>query len=239
MASEWFLKDKRLLSFYDLSESPWAGACDQGTVERFDSAEWSQSDDPDRRRDFVRLLNQSLRRKLHHVDIGFERSLEFYFFRLPDGQDKWEEPYRSISRNTSRHVVDFYPNRSNPELPGYYRHLAFTARFLLADLEWVLEVTPTYYFTRDGSTLLKRHEELLKGIKRLERNAAVLGQVFFIADYLSRPPDLFKKTSDLHFGHLLTFGSPVGIRDSEWLKREEDEGASIRSVTDDYLGLFE
>ena len=239
MAGEWFLKDKRLISFYDLSESPWTGACDQGTVERFDSAEWSQSDDPDRRKDFVRLLNQSLRRKLHHIDIGFEKSLEFYFFRLPDGQDEWEEPYRSISRNTSRHVVDFYPNRSNPELPGYYRHLAFTARFLLADLEWVLEVTPTYYFTRDGSTLLKRHEELLKGIKRLERNAAVLGQVFFIADYLSRPPDLFKKTSDLHFGHLITFSLPVGIRDVEWLKREEDEGVSIRSVTDDYLGLFE
>jgi Domain of unknown function (DUF4365) len=144
MAGEWFLKEKKLVSFYDLSDRAWQEVCDQGTVERFDTAEWANSEITDRHNDFVRLLNQSLRRKLHHIDIGFNSSLEFFYFRLLEGQTERIESYRSISKSTSRHVVDYYPNRSNPELPGYYRHMAFAARFLSIGGEWMLEITPTY-----------------------------------------------------------------------------------------------
>lgn len=239
MAGEWFLKEKKVISFYDLSEPPWTEICDQGTVERFESAEWAESELSDRRNEFVRLLNSSLRRKLHHLDIGYDKSLELFFFQLPEGKNEWVETYRSMSKNSSRHVVDYYPNRANPSLPGYYRHLAFGARFLLADGDWVLELTPSYRFTRDGDELLRRYEDLLKGIKRLERNAAVLGQAFFIADYLSRPPALFRKNTDLCFSHLVRFDSLVGIFDEEWLKQEEDQGVSIKAVSDEHLGLFE
>lgn len=239
MAGEWFTKDKKIISFYDLSEPPWTDICDQGTADRFNVTEWSQSDDADRRKDFVRLLNQSLRRKLHHLDIGFDKSLATYYFRLPEGQDGWVEPYRSISKKTERAVVEFYPNRAHPERPGYYRHLAFEGHFRTISQNWVLEVTPTYRFTRDGLKVVKRYEELLKGIKRLERNGAVLGQVFFIADYLGRPPELFRKATDLTLGPLLTFDLGIGIKDDDWLKREEDEGKLIKSLTDETLGLFE
>jgi hypothetical protein len=239
MASEWFLKEKKLFSFYDLSESPWVEVCDEGTVERHEAIEWANSESLDRENDFARLLNQSLRKKLHHLDVGYNKSLGIYYFRLPEGQTQWLEPYRSISKNTSRYVVDFYPNKFKPELPGYFRHMAFSAKFLRADSEWGLEITPTYHYTRDGVILLRRYEDLLKGIKRLERNAAVLGQVFFIADYLSRPPELFKKASELTFGQLLTFNAEVSINDSDWLKREEDEGASIKAVTEQHLSFFQ
>ena len=46
----------------------------------------------------------------------------------------------------------------------------------LAD-EWFLIVDPTFYFTTDGFQPHRFSEALLAGKKRLERNAAVRGQV--------------------------------------------------------------
>ncbi len=46
----------------------------------------------------------------------------------------------------------------------------------LAD-EWFLVVDPTFYFTRNGFQPHRFPEALLAGKKRLERNAAVRGQV--------------------------------------------------------------
>ena len=43
--------------------------------------------------------------------------------------------------------------------------------------EWFLIVDPTYYFTKDGFQPHRFPEALLAGKKRLERNAAVRGQV--------------------------------------------------------------
>ena len=43
--------------------------------------------------------------------------------------------------------------------------------------EWFVVVDPTFYFTRDGFQPHRYPEALLSGKKRLERNAAVRGQV--------------------------------------------------------------
>jgi hypothetical protein len=57
------------------------------------------------------------------------------------------------------------------------RHHAANFRFeRLAD-EWFLIVDPTFYFTKDGFQPHRFPEALLAGKKRLERNAAVRGQV--------------------------------------------------------------
>ena len=150
MGGEWFLKDKKVYSFYDLGQEAWLDICDQGTVESFDSEEWAYSAEELRRKDFVRLLNLSLSRKLYHLDIRFDAKLECFYFKLPEGFKSWKEPYQSLVKRTARYVVEHYPDKRNPEAPGYFRHLAFGARFLFIENRWYLQATPTYYYTRDG-----------------------------------------------------------------------------------------
>jgi len=232
MGSEWFLKDKKVYSFHDLGEEAWATICDQGTAESFDTAEWAYSKDELRRKDFARLLKLSLDRKLHHMDVEFHSKMEIYFFRLPTGLKTWKIPYRSIYKNTSRKVVEYYPNKKDSARPGYFRHLAFSAQLIFLEGKWYLELTPTYYYTRDGACRIKKYETLLSGMKRLERNGAVLGQTVFLGEYLSRPPDLFRYDSGLHFDGLVNFEAEFGFDDTAWLPGEEDQGEAIKAGSD-------
>ena len=105
------------------------------------------------------------------------------------------------------------------------RHMAFRGQFRLLDGRWCLEITPTYRFTRDGFELERFHEDRLKGIKRLEGNRAVLSCVLFWADYLKPKTNLFvTEAPPIRFGDLLTFESPVGINDKQWLSADPEFG---------------
>jgi hypothetical protein len=77
---------------------------------------------------------------------------------------------------TSAKVVSVYPNSRKPER-GYVRHHAASFRFELQADEWFVVVDPTFHFTRDGFQAHRFPGALLAGKKRLERNAAVRGQV--------------------------------------------------------------
>ena len=102
--------------------------------------------------------------------------------------------------------------------------------FRSVDGAWYLEITPTYHFTWDGYRESWYYEDNLKGIKRLERNLAVLGQLLMWGDYLSRPDDLVTAPYPyLQFGALPTISIDWGIADQDWLGREED--ASTRAAT--------
>ncbi len=114
----------------------------------------------------------------------------------------------------------------------YYRHSAFKGRFRRIEDAWYLEITPTYYFTRNGTHRSKWHEEALKGIKRLERNPQVLGQVVMWADYLSKTPELFSTPYPfLSFDWLQAFDFEAGVNDKVWLGREEDEQTKTAATT--------
>ena len=56
---EWLLTSKRIISFRDLREHPWNAICNQ--AQECEAREWAESNDPDRRRHFVYLLNHCLR----------------------------------------------------------------------------------------------------------------------------------------------------------------------------------
>jgi hypothetical protein len=227
---EWMLKGGRILSFHDLTEDPWPQICDRGTVDRFDTAEWADTEDPDRRREFVQLLNQALRQKLW-PDVRYSEPRACYYFAPTENLSSRELSYRSRLNATKRIVFQGYPNKQDPQRMSYYRHSAFEGRFLCLDDAWYLEITPTYYFTRDGRYESILTADLLKGIKQLERNPAVLGQVFMWADYLSSPGDLFTPIYPfLGFGSLQTFDIAAGVDDDAWLGREEEgEAETVRS----------
>lgn len=225
---QWTVKSKTIISFIDLDAEPWSKVCEIGTLESHDARLWAYSSDPDRRRVFVELLNYCLRAKARELNLvfnlKFSRGSEFYYFGATPDLRTRRVHYQSITNKTSRDVFRAYPNHRNPR---YYRHSAFGGKFQLHDDTWYLEITPTYYFTYDGHRLDRFYEDRLKGIKRLESNAAVLGQVVMWGAYLSRKDSLLPSYPFLEFDQLMSFDIECGINEEEWLPHEDEDKREI------------
>src|SRR5437867_2228008 len=181
LSSEWFLHSGRMFSFLDLNEPPLNRFCDQSSVEGFDSEEWALSDDPERRKQFVRLLNLALKQKLYPLSMLYSKDLDLYYFRPTRDLKPRMISYRSLAKGRPRTVFKAYPKAKDPKQIAYYRHSAFQGQFLHAEAKWYLEITPTYYYTSDGKKCHPFYETYLSGMKRLERNSAVLAQLLLFA----------------------------------------------------------
>jgi hypothetical protein len=232
-SSDWILKRKTIMSFRDLEQPPWNEICDIGTIETFDTQEWALSDDPDKQREFVWLLNCCLREKIYE-DLRYESMSKYYYFRPTSKLATRSFSYKGPSgKKTDRAVFRGYEDKKNPGKILYYRHSAFKGYFERYGDTWYLEITPTYHFTVDGKELYRYSEDQLSGIKRLEQNQAVLGQINMWTDYLTRPADMFSTPYPyLIFDGLAKFEVDFGIDDDVWLTREGDES---KDKSDDSL----
>lgn len=226
--SAFVLKNKRLITFHDLRESPWKGMCDQGTVEEFESREWAYSQDVDRRNEFIELLNGALEDKLH-PDVQLWRKSELFAFALPQGGSRRQIKYVLPSgRQGRRTVLETYPWQWQGKTYSRYRHWAFAWNFRLYDGCWFLELTPTYLFTWNGRSIDRRHSELLRGIKRREHSPAVLAQLLVWSQHLQREGDLFAEAYPyLSFGPPREFQLDVGIDEKRWLTWEGKEAEKV------------
>lgn len=211
---EWIVKRHRVLSFHDLGCSPWDKICDVGTIEQFDTADWAFSDDRDREKDFVQLLNRALR-QLIRGELFFDKDEKLYYFmRIPE-RDRRIYPYYAFTKNAKRSVVKRYS--------VYWRHSAFSGHFLRFGEDWYLEVTPTYHFTCDGYRKDYFASERLKKIKELENNSAVVGQFMMWSHYLINRAknDIFSgEYPFLKFGEVDNQVVERGIPDRLWLSQD-------------------
>ena len=203
---DWLLKSGQIICFHDLRQPPWNDICDTATVLEADTSEWAFSDDPVRQRDFVQLLNRCLSEKLRPLGVQYHRQGRYYYFRTSADLSPRTVRYRSLAEETPRNVFKAHPNKRDPEKISFYRHSAFEGRFNRYADEWFLEVTPTYHFTWDGYKLSRFADEYLKGIKRIERNAAVIGQLLMWVSCLTKQGDMFSPNyTFLVLGELQTF----------------------------------
>ena len=108
------------------------------------------------------------------------------------------------------------------------------------DERWYLEITPTYHFTSDGYNEDRFREERLKGIKRLERNPAVIANILMWEEYLRRPfPSLYMHEYKLlSFAKLKTLEIDNGIPDEIWYGAEEGEDAEFMKNLENQPTLF-
>ena len=225
IGSEWILTEGQIRSFYNLREYPWDQICDQGTVEGDPAEDWAYSDDENQKRDFVKLLNSSLT-EMVKPDLIFYRDKRYHFFRDTDDLSDWPIAYQGLQKSTDRDVFKVYRNKKDTSRITYCRHMAFRHHFQRLDDQWYLEINPTYHYTRDGRNLSLFYEEKLQGIKRLERNNAVLGQIHFWSQYLRPTSSLFEtKYPFLALGPLQKFELAVGINDKAWLPKEDADEA--------------
>lgn len=236
---DWIMKSKQILSFADLTEFPWNKVCDQGTVEEFDSNDWAFSDDPNKRRDFVNLLNRSLKEKVK-TDLEYDRQKDCYYFRATPDLSERRLQYEILGRMRHRRAFMGYPSKRDATRIAYYRHAAFTGQFQCHDEKWYLEISPTYYFTYDGRRPSRFFEERLSGIKKLEKNPNVLAQVIMWAWYLAKPEEMFSTQYPfLKFGDLPVFQINVGIDDDLWLGHEQEQEAEFIRDSRKELPLFQ
>ena len=180
------ISNKTIYSFFDLSSPQWKEVVEGGTVESDLTFEWSMTTDADRRRLFVELLNVTLQDQLREDDIHFSNMDKLYFHRASDDLSDRSRRYRSRRKNASREVFKRYLPKLDPERTSYFRHAAFFGHFLEMDGNWFLQITPTYRFTKDGYRDSRFSADALSGIKRLENNQAVHGQVVMWAEFLQR-----------------------------------------------------
>jgi hypothetical protein len=228
---EWIVRSKSVLSFHDLDRWPWNKLCQAEAMEEFGSDEWADSDDEDRQRDFVALLNRAMGRFVQPT-LWHDRDSGAYYFRKPRDRDKLRYAYKSLKSFVPRDVVKRYgKRRDDPTRPAYFRHSAFLHRFTRLGSEWYAEITPTYHFTRDG---YKPDElfggERLKKIKELENNAAVMGQFVMWRHFLTThgAATLYADQYPfLGFSALDPLCLEVGVPDDLWKSQEGDPGSPL------------
>lgn len=226
---EWVVKSGGVLSFHDLSEPLWTEFCDAGAAEPFDTSEWSDSSDEDRLRDFVQLLNRALN-SLVEPSVRYDKDEGHYYFIKQNDRGDLKYSYPSLQQNAKRRVVGRYGKRKDPKETSYFRHSAFWGHFVRYDGIWYLEVNPTYRFTRNGYKPSRFRGELLKKIKELENNAAVLGQFIMWRHFLITrgKRDLYR--GDYRFLSLEVFPDfelDIGVPDNLWAAQEFDPSSPL------------
>ncbi len=206
---DWFLHDRNLLTFRDPRDPPFDVLCDSG-VETFDTADWTASADSDQRYGLTRLLNLLLQ-DMFHRDLRWHGKHRFLYFR--PNEDLSDRVVKTTVRGKGRTVVKAYRHRDDPARINQYRHYAIRARFVHLAEGWHLALNPDYHYTSDGFKDSRWADQQRAGIKRMEKNAAVVGLLRFWASYFSPPKTLLDERADdrLAFDDLLRVESNLGF----------------------------
>jgi hypothetical protein len=210
----------RLLTWSPVEDTALAGAVNgdptiEATGELLDGS-------PDSERILVRLLNNAFRQDLRD-DCAFHGKRHMLYFRATDDLSP-------RSWNTSgthwRSVFKPHAKKTNPSQVSYYKHAGLKWQFLNLDDEWFCALTPDYYYSIDGYRESRFTAQYLSGIKRLERNPAVLGETRMWAAILAGREgghdSLFSQNERiLDFGKLVTFDTDRGIDEAKWKRAAE------------------
>lgn len=219
-------------SFHDLRTAPLGRLVDQGSVEGNPTEDWARSDDPDLKRHLVDLLNRSFRQLCFSKRIFHDYETDVLYCGIERGAEKREVKCPALQNEGTRAVVSWHPAKK--EGFGYYRHHAIIPRFVRLNGSWYVEITPTYFFSNEGFTKHRYSEDLLAGIKRIERHRSVLGHMLMWKWLFCDKGLIF----DRHYDHLelaepLSFQVMGGIDDNAWQRTGNSDEAESEFLDDE------
>ena len=213
--SSWTIFESNLYSFVNPEQSHLKKLIDAGGLEQFDTREWARSEDDNKRRLFVHLLNFAVRDDLWSQGVRYYGEQDVYAFMGRPEEPPRQLRYANVKVRSTVTVVSHYEHKAkNGKAYQYLRHAAFQGRFRWLGGEWYLEITPTYRFTRNGKDLDRYHEDRLSGIKRFERNRSVLSQLLLWQAVLRAPWPRADRLRLLEFAPLVSFRFSSGINES-------------------------
>jgi len=221
---EFFLSGETIYSFLDLNKTPLNSIVEPGTVETNSSQDWALTNDPDLKHKFIQLLNICLTQFCWDQKIAFNRENKIHYFIWESKTGERRIKAKSL-QNTGNQTVGKWHASKRTDGEGYFRHKAALSNFVRLGNRWYLEVTPTYYFTSDGRTEYWNSEALLAGIKRMDRHAAVRGNLLLWRSIFSER-DLTKRYNLIAFDPPAEFELNTGVDDDAWQRTGVDEGSS-------------
>jgi len=214
----WTVHRKVIYSFDDLNSRAWRSYCEAGSIEEHSTSLLADSEILATKNIFVELLNLTLKSQLYDQDLGYCNA--GYFYQKPDvSLAQRTATYNSRLKKATRVMFSAYTSRDGSAV-SFYRHTAFKAQFHRFNSKWFLQVLPTYHFTSDGYRISPITGTALSGIKRLENNEAVYGQVLMWARILQQQTDWNAKPRKIFFADPLKFPSSAGFDDEVWLKQQ-------------------
>ena len=173
---DWVIRKRRFVSFFDPREFATRAIVDLDQVEAIDTKLLAFNNDFDDTNNIIDLLRRTVERQTS-MQLSYLRKERLFHFRATAINKSRSYRYLANVNETSAKVVSVYTNKKNPKGQGYVRHHAARLRFDRLSDEWFAIIDPDFYFTRNGFQPHPYPEALLAGKKRLERNAAVRGQV--------------------------------------------------------------
>ncbi|MDR3474369.1 MAG: DUF4365 domain-containing protein [Devosia sp.] len=173
---DWVIRGRRFVSFRDPRGTALETIVAPDTVEAVETSCVAATDDPDDELVMIELLRRTMDEQFS-VDLAFDKEARAFHFRPPDPLAPREYKYRSLKEMTSATVVQLYPDRKKPDRLNNVRHHAFVPRFERIGDDWFLSITPTFFFTENGSRPHRFASTLLAGKKRLDRNGSIRGQI--------------------------------------------------------------
>ena len=228
---DWVIRKRRFISFFDPRDYGTTAIVDHEQVEAIDTERFAMNDDIDDRNDTIDLLRRTVEAQLSDR-LRYARKIRLFYFRAMQKNRPVKYSYPSSSRKASAKVVSVYSNRKNPDGRGYVRHHAARFRFERLHDEWFIVIDPTFHFTHDGFEPHRHAETLLSGKKRLERNAAVRGQVIMwqhlLVSSADTQNDLWKASKPtvprLHFEPIPVLQLCRTVPESSWNRTDPRAG---------------
>lgn len=225
---DWVRQDGRLYSFTDPGASSLKLVI-TGSIGAVPAGTFIQSEPNGRL--VAWLLSNTLKQDTA-ADLDWHRDGGYLYFRATS-----DLTTRKIAGGSGKLRIVFQPKLNLKGSVSYYMHHALRYRFIGVADDWYCALVPEYHYTRDGQAESRFAASLRSGIKRIEKNAAVRGQVRMWAAYLRRQDDLTGLGARvLEFGQLVTFDTGVGIDDRAW---STDPEAVAPSDDADEWTLFE
>jgi hypothetical protein len=194
---DWVIRGRRFVSFRDPRGTDVEKIVEPSTIEAVETECMSLTDDHDDEIIVIELLRRTMEEQFA-ADLAYDKDSRAFHFRPPEPLAPRDYRYRSLKEMTSATVVQLYPDRRKPERINNVRHHAFAPRFERIGDDWYVSITPTFFFSENGSRPHRFASTLLAGKKRLDRNGSVRGQVLLWRHLLAhndagedRSPSLF------------------------------------------------
>ena len=218
--------EKMLTSIHNFRESPvWEYVCETGGSEPFGFDDRFDLNDLPLRRKISEFLFNCLKGFALHCGLHYSHRDGYFFIKYTksDGSAQ-KRGFHSSSRQSTRHSSRGMVTPLGGRAKGF-KHCAFSAKFLLNEEQWYLQIKPTYHYTSDGIKRKWNADEFLSRIKRLEKNKAVFSQLRMWEEFLCEggTPDLLSKGYEhLGFSCLEFFNLDRSIPDELWKKNSPD-----------------
>lgn len=237
---DWVIRKRRYVSFFDPRDFGTKAIVDGDQVEAVETEMFALNDDVDDTNDTMDLLRRTVERQFANHLSYLRKERLFYFHAIAANKSR-SYRYTANVKETSARVVSAYPNKRIVEGRGFVRHHAASFRFERLNDEWFIIVDPTFYFTSDGFRAHRYPAALLSGKKRMERNAAVRGQVIMwqhlLAKSAAHTSNLFEQRSPqdmlLSFEYLPVIELSQAVPETSW-NRTDPRAKDMES-----LDLFE